>query len=100
MQVAKEKAAIFESSQARGAESSLPTRTPIADVLAGYVEHLRASKTAKMPRPTCISPRHARARCATGSNHQPKSRDQIPQVQAAGGAGPPPTGPGGRGGVL
>jgi integrase len=47
LQVAKEKKRQFESSQARGAESSLPTRTPIAEVLTGYVEHLRASKTAK-----------------------------------------------------
>jgi len=34
LQVAKEKKRQFESSQPRGAESSLPTRTPIAEVLS------------------------------------------------------------------
>lgn len=45
--MAKEKKRQFESSRARGGGSSLPTRTPVADVLSGYVQHLRASKTAK-----------------------------------------------------
>lgn len=47
LQVAKEKKRQFESAQARGEASSLPTRTPVADVLTGYVEHIRATKTAK-----------------------------------------------------
>src|SRR5579884_597129 len=47
LQLAKEKKRQFESAQARGDGSSLPTRTPIADVLSGYVQHVRATKTAK-----------------------------------------------------
>jgi len=47
LQIAKEKKRQFESAQARGDGSSLPTHTPIADVLTGYVEHIRAIKTAK-----------------------------------------------------
>lgn len=47
LQVAKERKRQFESSLARGGVSSLPTRTPIADVLTGYVSHIRAIKTAK-----------------------------------------------------
>ncbi len=47
LQTAKEKKRQFESAQARGDGTSLPTRTPIPDVLAGYVQHIRAIKTAK-----------------------------------------------------
>lgn len=47
LQVAKEKKRQFESAQARGGPSSLPSRTPIADVLTGYVAHIRATKTPK-----------------------------------------------------
>lgn len=47
LQLAKEKQRQFESAQARGGPSSLPTRTPIPEVLAPYVEHLRATKTPK-----------------------------------------------------
>jgi integrase len=47
LQVAKEKRRQFESAQARGSPTSLPSRTPIAEVLSGYVEHIRAIKTAK-----------------------------------------------------
>src|SRR5688500_15074783 len=38
LQVAKEKKRQFESTQARGGGSSLPTRTPIVEVLTCYVE--------------------------------------------------------------
>lgn len=47
LQVAKEKLRQFESAQARGEESPLPTRTLIADVLTAYVSHIRTVKTAK-----------------------------------------------------
>ncbi len=47
LQIAKEKKRQFESAQGRGAVSSLPTQTPVANVLSGYVEHIRAIKTAK-----------------------------------------------------
>ncbi len=45
-QIAKEKLRQFESAEARG-DSSLPSKTPIADVLTAYVTHIRATKTAK-----------------------------------------------------
>src|SRR5258705_6214470 len=44
LQTAKEKKRQFESAQARGDGTSLPTRTPIADVVAGYVQHIRTIK--------------------------------------------------------
>ena len=47
LQLAKEKMRQFESARAREGASFLPTRTPIADVLTGYIEHIRAIKTAK-----------------------------------------------------
>ncbi len=45
--VAREKLRQFESAQARGHDTPLPTRTAIADVLTRYVSHIRAVKTAK-----------------------------------------------------
>lgn len=47
LQVAKEKLRQFESAQARGDGLPLPTRTPIADVVTAYVEHIRTIKTPK-----------------------------------------------------
>lgn len=47
LQIAKEKKRQFESAQARGGPSSLPTRTPIGSVLTAYVDHVRATKTPK-----------------------------------------------------
>jgi integrase len=46
-QMAKEKLRQFESAQARGDELPLPTKTPIADVVTAYVQHIRNIKTAK-----------------------------------------------------
>jgi integrase len=47
LQIAKDKLRKLESSQARGDETPLPTRTPIADILTRYVEHIRSVKTPK-----------------------------------------------------
>ena len=47
LQIAKEKLRQFESAQHRGIDDSLPTRTPIADVVNAYVEHVRGVKTPK-----------------------------------------------------
>ncbi len=47
LQIAKEKKRRFESAQAMGNDHSLPSRTPIADVLQAYTLHIRATKTAK-----------------------------------------------------
>ena len=46
-QVAKEKLRQLESAQARGDDTPLPTRTPIADILTLYVQHIRSVKTPK-----------------------------------------------------
>lgn len=47
LQIAKEKLRQFESAQHRGEGNSLPTRTPIADIVGRYVQHIRSRKTAK-----------------------------------------------------
>ena len=47
LQLAKEKLRQFESGQLRGDDSPLPTKTPLADVLTAYVQHVRAVKTPK-----------------------------------------------------
>lgn len=47
LQIAKEKLRQFESAQARGEDSPLPTRTAIDAVLTAYVSHIRNVKTAK-----------------------------------------------------
>jgi hypothetical protein len=46
-QIAKEKLRQFESAQMRGDINPLPTKTPIADVVTAYVDHMRTAKTAK-----------------------------------------------------
>ncbi|HEY8750152.1 MAG TPA: tyrosine-type recombinase/integrase [Tepidisphaeraceae bacterium] len=47
-QRAKDKLRQFEAAQARGdVTCGLPTKTPIADVLTAYVDHIRAAKTPK-----------------------------------------------------
>jgi len=45
LQLAKEKIRQLESSLYRGNDNPLPTKTPIADVVTGYIEHMRARKT-------------------------------------------------------
>jgi len=45
LQVAKDKLRNIESALARGTDLPMPTRTPIADVVAPYVEHIKATKT-------------------------------------------------------
>src|SRR5579871_2566585 len=46
--IAEQKLRDFETAQAQGdAGVALPTRTPIAEVLSGYIEHIRTAKTAK-----------------------------------------------------
>jgi integrase len=47
LQLAKEKLRQFESAKLRGQDNPLPTRTPIAEVVAKYVQHIRTRKTAK-----------------------------------------------------
>lgn len=46
--IAEQKLRDFETAQAQGdASVALPTRTPIAEVLSGYIEHIRTAKTPK-----------------------------------------------------
>ena len=46
-QIAKEKLRQFESAKAQGNSNPLPTKTPLADIIAKYVRYMRATKTAK-----------------------------------------------------
>jgi hypothetical protein len=46
-QIAKEKLRQYQSAQHRGDGNPLPTKTPIADVVAAYVRHIRTFKTGK-----------------------------------------------------
>ncbi len=45
LQIAKEKIRQIESALARGTDIPLPTKTPIAEVVAAYVQHLHTVKT-------------------------------------------------------
>lgn len=47
LQLAKEKLRQFESASFHGNDSSLPTRTPIDEVVSRYVQHIRTVKAAK-----------------------------------------------------
>ncbi len=47
LQIAKEKVRRFESAQAQGEDNPLPTRTPIGEIVAAYVQHIRTHKTPK-----------------------------------------------------
>lgn len=46
--MAKEKLRQLESSLAQGEELPLPSKTPVADVVSAYVQHVRAAKTRTM----------------------------------------------------
>ncbi len=46
-QIAKEKLRRFEAAKAAGNDLPLPTRTPIPEIVAAYVQHIRQVKTAK-----------------------------------------------------
>ena len=45
LQLAKEKLRQFESARHRGLDDSLPTRTPLPEILDAYVQHVRQVKT-------------------------------------------------------
>jgi integrase len=44
LQIAKEKLRQFESARYRGADCPLPTRTPFSEVVAAYIEHMKAHR--------------------------------------------------------
>lgn len=47
LQLAKEKLRQFQSAQHRGLDDTLPTRTPLPEILDAYVEHVRHVRTPK-----------------------------------------------------
>ena len=47
LQIAKEQLRQFESARLRGIDNPLPSKTPLADVVQAYVEHIRGVKTPK-----------------------------------------------------
>ena len=47
LQVAKEKVRLYESAQFRGDKNLLPTKTPLAEIVNAFVEHIRTHKTGK-----------------------------------------------------
>ena len=47
LQVAKERLRRIEAQLAQGADDPLPSRTPIPEIVAAYVRHIRERKTAK-----------------------------------------------------
>jgi len=47
VQLAKERLRQIESKLAQGVDDTLPTRTPIAEIVAAYVNQIRLVKTAK-----------------------------------------------------
>lgn len=99
LQVAKEKLRALESSLACDGTTGLPTRTPIAEVLTAYVQHIRTVKTAKSAQtdtyylreafgPVCEAVRvtsrrvteAARKRCLTAEG---KRERPVPPMEAA-----------------
>jgi hypothetical protein len=99
LQIAKEKKRQFESAQARGADNPLSTRTPVAEVLEAYVQHIRAIKTPKAAQTDIYYLREmfgeccdalrctSRTRSAKTRKRRPKSlkdkRKKLPVIEAA-----------------
>lgn len=84
-QLAKEKLRQFESAEARGENSPLPTKTPINDVLTAYVVHLRATKTAKSAQADIYYLRDAFGPCCdavrvTSRKLSPKTKKRPPKA--------------------
>jgi len=66
LQIAKEKQRRYDSAKAQGADNPLPTRTPIAHILDAYVDHIRATKTAKSAQTEIYYLREAFGECCAG----------------------------------
>lgn len=79
-QLAKEKLRQMESALARGDDGAgLPTRTPIAQVIQAYVEHIRTVKTAKSAQTDAYYLRDAFGPVCPGL--QVNSRKQSPKAR-------------------
>jgi integrase len=94
LQIAKERLRRFESAQARGETCPLPTRTPIADVVAAYVDHIRTFKTAKSAQtdiyylqevfgPVCDGLRITSRKLSAKAKKRPPKPDQDRRRKAA-----------------
>ena len=98
LQMAKHKLRELESSLLQGIENPFPTRTPIADVVTDYIDHIRTVKTERSVRadmyylreafgPICeplqlVSPKisaKARRRTATASSRRAEA---VPRIES------------------
>lgn len=83
-QVAKEKLRRFESAQYRGEDCPLPTRTPVGEAVAAYIEHMRAHRPERSWRRDLSYLRESFGECCTelelGEGRAKKCRDRrLPQ---------------------
>ena len=83
--MAKEKLRQIESSLAQGAELPLPSKTPVADVVSAYVQHVRTAKTKNTAKseiyylrdifgPICpdLEPAHKSKKTTAGATQSPQ----------------------------
>ncbi|HWB52842.1 MAG TPA: tyrosine-type recombinase/integrase [Tepidisphaeraceae bacterium] len=83
-QIAKEKLRRFESAQLMGDELPLPTRTPVAQVVSAYVNHIRITKTSKSAQTDTYYLRDAfgpicQALCVTSRKISPRVKKRPPK---------------------
>lgn len=78
--IAKEELRQFESAQFRGDPSPLPTRTPVGEVVAAYIEHMKAHRPERSWRKDLTHLREAFGECCPAlvleSDRARKCRDQ------------------------
>ncbi len=95
LQVAKEHLRQFESARFQGDGSPLPTRTPVAEVLDAYVQHIRTIKTAKSAQtdiyylreafgPICVGLKITSRRVTERSRKRPLNPDAVQDHRARG----------------
>lgn len=71
LQVAKEKLRRFESAQYRGDDCPLPTRTPVGEAVAAYIEHMRAHRPERSWRRDLSYLRESFGECCPGLRLDP-----------------------------
>lgn len=71
LQVAREKLRRFESALYRGEDCPLPTRTPVGDVVAAYIEHMRAHRPERSWRRDLSYLRESFGECCPGLRLDP-----------------------------
>jgi hypothetical protein len=83
LQLAKEKLRQYESARMRGIDNPLPTRTPVGQIVGAYVDHIRATKTAKSrPDRRLLPARCLRPHLPRSANHQPQGRPGLQEAPA------------------